>query len=372
MAEHDSEHPRESGFADPAETLGNILRRARTSKHISLEEAAEATRIHATTLAALEQDNRGALPAEVFTRGFVKIYARFLDLDPEEALQLYIRQYGDKRDEGVQKINVQEILSTESLAESPVTLKGRHIFLMLFTVVLIFLGYWGYNVYRSGMAPPSQTHPAANSGPVLPGGVKTGPNTSAEPAASPDGEPATVAEDSSLSRESVPDETINETVAEPSLVSPSAGNQDGTGSQADLEREMEKPFPQSAPDERREEGADGPASQEIDSGTTNNEDQAATPQPATSATDEDVPVPYILEARFVEDTWMRVKVDGNKPREYFFHPGDRHVWKAKQGIELFIGNAGGLSLSLNDTPMPPLGPSGKTARISIPPATERP
>lgn len=76
----------------PLETLGSRLQRARTSQSKSLQEAAQVTCINPTILAALEADNFTRMPAEVFTRGFIKLYAQYLCLDPDGALKLYLTQ----------------------------------------------------------------------------------------------------------------------------------------------------------------------------------------------------------------------------------------------------------------------------------------
>lgn len=70
----------------PTETLGQRLRKAREAKRISLAAVEEATRIRRQYLEALEADQYDALPGAVFLRGFVRNYALFLGLDPEEVL----------------------------------------------------------------------------------------------------------------------------------------------------------------------------------------------------------------------------------------------------------------------------------------------
>ncbi len=98
------------------ETLGSYLKRHRQNQGKDLDEIAHKTRIHASTLRAIEEDNPKALPAEVFARGFVKNYAQYLGLDPNEALAWYIEQNnGETRP--TEKINVQEVLAGEVMAE---------------------------------------------------------------------------------------------------------------------------------------------------------------------------------------------------------------------------------------------------------------
>lgn len=69
--------------------LGHILRQARETKGLSVEEAQEQTRINATYLAAMENGDYAVLPSPVHVRGFLRNYARFLDLDPNPLLERY-------------------------------------------------------------------------------------------------------------------------------------------------------------------------------------------------------------------------------------------------------------------------------------------
>ncbi len=74
--------------------LGVYFMEARLAKGLDLPSLARDTSIILKHLIALEEDNRDGLPADVFTRGFVKIYAVHLGLDPQEAIRLYERQWG--------------------------------------------------------------------------------------------------------------------------------------------------------------------------------------------------------------------------------------------------------------------------------------
>ena len=72
------------------EKLGRWLREARQAKGVTLEEAGEATRIRARFLELLEAGDFAAFPGgDVQLRGFLRIYARYLDLSPEEVLGRY-------------------------------------------------------------------------------------------------------------------------------------------------------------------------------------------------------------------------------------------------------------------------------------------
>jgi hypothetical protein len=75
------------------ETLGVWLRQAREAKDETLREAEAATRIRYRFLKMLEDGEFDALPGgEVQVRGFLRIYARHLDLSPEEVVMRYDRE----------------------------------------------------------------------------------------------------------------------------------------------------------------------------------------------------------------------------------------------------------------------------------------
>ncbi|HOR00247.1 MAG TPA: DUF4115 domain-containing protein [Anaerolineae bacterium] len=66
--------------------LGERLRQAREAKGLTLEQVEEITKIRRRYLQALEEEDFGQLPGEVFVRGFLRNYALALGLDAEEIL----------------------------------------------------------------------------------------------------------------------------------------------------------------------------------------------------------------------------------------------------------------------------------------------
>ncbi|MDX1399581.1 MAG: helix-turn-helix domain-containing protein, partial [Oceanospirillum sp.] len=74
------------------EELGHILREARETKGLTLQEVQQETRINTRYLEALENGNYESLPTPVHVRGFLRNYARFLGLDPQPLLDRY--EYG--------------------------------------------------------------------------------------------------------------------------------------------------------------------------------------------------------------------------------------------------------------------------------------
>ena len=70
-------------------SFGEELKKEREIRGISLAEIADATKISKRFLDALERNDFAILPAPVFTRGFVREYARYLGLNAEEMLTRY-------------------------------------------------------------------------------------------------------------------------------------------------------------------------------------------------------------------------------------------------------------------------------------------
>ena len=86
------EHTRLTTRRDGVTPLGGQLRAERERRGAGLEQVSEATKIRKTYLEALEAHDWTALPADVFTRGYVRTYAEYLGLDPEHLLKVYARE----------------------------------------------------------------------------------------------------------------------------------------------------------------------------------------------------------------------------------------------------------------------------------------
>jgi len=68
---------------------GRRLREARLARGLSLEEVAARLRLEVRTIERLEADAYAELPAPTFVRGYLKGYARVLDLAPEPIVAAY-------------------------------------------------------------------------------------------------------------------------------------------------------------------------------------------------------------------------------------------------------------------------------------------
>jgi cytoskeleton protein RodZ len=73
--------------------VGGTLRHARLRKRLTLEQITQSTKISHATLEALENNDFDRLPAGVYIRGFLRAFAREVDLDPEETVEQYMEQF---------------------------------------------------------------------------------------------------------------------------------------------------------------------------------------------------------------------------------------------------------------------------------------
>jgi len=74
------------------ETLGQDFKRRREERKLSLRDVADATRVGVRFLTAIEADDFAALPGGIYTRSFVRAYAKFLEMDEEDVLARYRKQ----------------------------------------------------------------------------------------------------------------------------------------------------------------------------------------------------------------------------------------------------------------------------------------
>lgn len=86
--------PWEREAENDSASFGTWLRRQREAREISLRDIAERTKIGIRYLEALEEDRLDVLPAPVFTKGFLREYARYIGLSPDEAVNYYLSYLG--------------------------------------------------------------------------------------------------------------------------------------------------------------------------------------------------------------------------------------------------------------------------------------
>ncbi|HWH33453.1 MAG TPA: helix-turn-helix domain-containing protein [Egibacteraceae bacterium] len=116
--------------------IGEALRAARRQQGRSLADAAAATRVRESYLAALEEEEFAALGGDVYVKGFLRSYARFLGLNPEPLLESYRREH--ERPDEPQPLTASAGRSFDPDARrglSPLAVAGT----LLFTILALYL-----------------------------------------------------------------------------------------------------------------------------------------------------------------------------------------------------------------------------------------
>jgi cytoskeletal protein RodZ len=136
--------------ADPAPSLPERLYAARERKGVDLYRAERDTKIRARYLGALERGDYKELPGAVYTKGFLRNYALYLGLDPEEVLDHWRRERGEARD-AAPVIAVPRPIAAprQGLTFSP----GILVVALLTVFVLAFGAYLGVQVLRFAKPP---------------------------------------------------------------------------------------------------------------------------------------------------------------------------------------------------------------------------
>jgi cytoskeleton protein RodZ len=88
--------------------------------------------------------------------------------------------------------------------------------------------------------------------------------------------------------------------------------------------------------------------------------EVAEPSAASSPA---LPIPVHMQAKCYVTTWIGYVIDNGQPSQIFLFPGDEFSWEWKEKIELKLGNAGGIKVTVNGMPLKPLGKSGEVLSI---------
>src|SRR4051812_38517133 len=148
-------------------SFGEELRREREIRGISLKEIADATKISKRFLEALERNDHKTLPAPVFTRGFVRQYARYLGLSTEDIVNRY--NYAAAGDDRIEKSAHLDRLVQPVTIEPPPPRKGippvyarvdRNIYITIAIIIaLALVGWWAFRYKQQHNAEQAEARP---------------------------------------------------------------------------------------------------------------------------------------------------------------------------------------------------------------------
>ena len=80
-------------FDDQTSVTGKSIKMVRTTKEISLEEIYKKTNIPRKTLEDIEEEHFEELPALVYLKGFLRTYAKILNVNQSQMVDGYVKRY---------------------------------------------------------------------------------------------------------------------------------------------------------------------------------------------------------------------------------------------------------------------------------------
>lgn len=163
-----------AGESGPA-SFGPRLAAAREGAGISVGEMASRLRLHVNQIRALESENLAQLPESAYVRGFVRSYARALNLDPAPLIEDFNRKAAPPADSVVDGMARTRDYSPVRAAANEQA--SRWVVLGLALAALIALGVIGWFATR-----PAAPAPGAGVAPAMAAPVVT---TAALPAVAP-------------------------------------------------------------------------------------------------------------------------------------------------------------------------------------------
>jgi cytoskeletal protein RodZ len=140
--------------ATPAPRVGETLQLARERKGVDLFRAERDTKIRLRYLSALEDSDYDELPAAVYTKGFLRNYAIYLGLDPDELLERW-------REE-MDALRAAEHVAVAPPPQPLIEPGGRRLTLtpamlvagLVVVVIVAFVGYIGFQLLRYAQTTP--------------------------------------------------------------------------------------------------------------------------------------------------------------------------------------------------------------------------
>ncbi|HEV2444443.1 MAG TPA: RodZ domain-containing protein [Candidatus Sulfopaludibacter sp.] len=302
--------------------IGETLRRERQRRNLDLETISRELKISPKMLSAIEEEQFDRLPGGVFAKAFVRQYAHLLGLDEEEMANEVQRilepppdvpQFAEANRPAAPPIQVPRVEEWETVGDrrfrwsSPLTALGL--------VVVVMLGCAGvYSLWQRSRRAVSAHEATAPAAPA--------PVAQQPPAQQPPAQPASPA----------PMQPADQTAAAPA----------------------------SRPVET-EAAAQAPAA------TTEAKPAASSPEKtaADKAPVSNPNAPVRVELVAEETVWVLARSDGKYLFSGTMEANQTRTVEANSTVLLRLGNAGGVSITLNGKPIGAVGPKGQVRTVQL-------
>ncbi|PHV13000.1 RodZ domain-containing protein [Chitinimonas sp. BJB300] len=165
MSQDQAPTPSLTELASPNPTAGAILAAQRRQLGLSIEDVSAKLKLSHRQIEALETDRYDALPGNTFVRGFVRNYARLLQIDAQPLIH-YLNSHLPVEEPQAALPRLQnEVLPT--LRPDGVASRSAFLLAMAGSLVVVLLVFGGYWYVRNSRSEPVLTLPANNQPVVL-------------------------------------------------------------------------------------------------------------------------------------------------------------------------------------------------------------
>lgn len=309
-------------------SVGNRLKKARKSLGLSLDDIKDKSKIKKSYLEALENDNYKKLPGEVYTKVYIRGYAKIVGLNPQEILAEYENEkYGSKKTEEEtnskqkkEKKTDQHILNKDGIFKS-----------ILGIILILIIILLSYNLFLR----PDQSQSNTTS---------TNQNTEIAQQESKTQEPTTE-NNSEAEESSKPDDTVNSNFEQETTQEKSNGNE------AMSNEQEESNLSESNNEESNDQST---TVNESENNTEENESE----EQKSIIEDESEEIKIIA----TEKSWLSVEVDGELKFQGFINEDEEMTHNGNDNIRIKIGNGIAVLVEYKDET---LGPFGKRGEVIV-------
>ena len=87
---------------------------------------------------------------------------------------------------------------------------------------------------------------------------------------------------------------------------------------------------------------------------------------AESVSSQPLSLHHRFEIEALQASWVEIKIDGGKTEGFLLRPGEKKNWEVVQGLQILLGNAGGVRMMWDDAPVNLGGRPGQVLRLRLP------
>lgn len=322
--------------------FGERMQREREMRGVTLDEISVVTKIGTRSLKALEEEDFDKLPGGIFNKGFVRAYARYLGIDPDEAVADYLAAVEGRNRPAfeaptVPPMPVNEVGPEFATVEEPESSYGGLVFAAIVVVLAIAAGGWWMLSGRgpsidsikklvhnaSDTSSTAQKHQPAETK-VTPGDATQNRSAAQSQTAPVQGRAPVLAE-------------VN-----PGMLSPAAKAADERAAKAAAEKAAMEKTAQKTPAELE-------------------------PEVTTSVSTVPEGAGFTIQLRAAEETWVTVTADGKQVAKGLLGPGEERSIRAGKRVIVHLGNAAGVQVAFNGKPLPAIGGQGEVKTLAFGP-----